>query len=123
MKTDERTRQIPVIFMTVLTRMEDKVKGFEVGGMDYISKPFQKEEVLARVARFRAHYVVVTGGEPMIAPVLRARRVGWGPPRVPQKGRAGSGRGKGRPWRPPLRGLCERRTPSVPVAQVASPTR
>ena len=49
LKADERTRQIPVIFMTVLTRVEDKVKGFEVGGMDYISKPFQKEEVLARV--------------------------------------------------------------------------
>jgi len=49
LKADERTRQIPVIFMTVLTRVEDKLKGFEVGGVDYISKPFQKEEVLARV--------------------------------------------------------------------------
>jgi signal transduction histidine kinase len=49
LKEDERTRQIPVIYMTVLTSVEDKVKGFGVGGMDYISKPFQKEEVLARV--------------------------------------------------------------------------
>ena len=49
LKADERTRQIPVIFMTVLTKVEDKVKGFEVGGVDYIAKPFQAQEVLARV--------------------------------------------------------------------------
>jgi PAS domain S-box-containing protein len=49
LKADERTRQIPVIFMTVLTRVEDKLKGFEAGGVDYITKPFQHEEVLARV--------------------------------------------------------------------------
>jgi PAS domain S-box-containing protein len=49
LKADERTRQIPVIFMTVLTKVEDKVQGFEAGGVDYISKPFQKQEVLARV--------------------------------------------------------------------------
>ncbi len=49
LKADERTREIPVIFMTIVTRMEDKVRGFEVGGVDYITKPFQHEEVLARV--------------------------------------------------------------------------
>jgi PAS domain S-box-containing protein len=49
LKADERTRQIPAIFMTVLTAVEDKVKGFEAGGVDYITKPFQPEEVLARV--------------------------------------------------------------------------
>ncbi len=49
LKADERTREIPVIFMTIMTRVEDKVKGFEVGGVDYITKPFQREEVLARV--------------------------------------------------------------------------
>jgi DNA-binding response OmpR family regulator len=53
LKVDQRTRQIPVIFMTVLTRMEDKIKGFEVGGVDYISKPFQKEEVLAVTTHLR----------------------------------------------------------------------
>ncbi len=49
LKADESTCEIPVIFMTVLSRVEDKVRGFEVGGVDYIAKPFQQEEVLARV--------------------------------------------------------------------------
>jgi len=49
LKADERTREIPVIFMTALARVEDKVKGFEVGGLDYITKPFQHKEVLARI--------------------------------------------------------------------------
>jgi DNA-binding response OmpR family regulator len=49
LKADERTRAIPVIFMTIVTRMEEKIKGFEVVGVDYITKPFQHEEVLTRV--------------------------------------------------------------------------
>ncbi|NLD99020.1 MAG: response regulator, partial [Fibrobacter sp.] len=49
LKADESTKDIPVIFMTALTGLEDKVKGFESGGVDYITKPIQHEEVLARV--------------------------------------------------------------------------
>ncbi|HDN25530.1 MAG TPA: response regulator [Thioploca sp.] len=49
LKADERTKDIPVIFMTALSSTEDKVKGFSVGGVDYITKPIQQEEVLARV--------------------------------------------------------------------------
>lgn len=49
LKQDEATREIPVIFMTALTETVDKVRGFEVGGMDYITKPFQQEEVIARI--------------------------------------------------------------------------
>jgi PAS domain S-box-containing protein len=49
LKADERTREIAVIFMTVAAKTEDKVRGFEAGGVDYITKPFQQEEVLARV--------------------------------------------------------------------------
>ena len=49
LKADENTRDIPVIFMTALAETEDKVKGFEVGGVDYVTKPIQQEEVLARV--------------------------------------------------------------------------
>ncbi|MGB0384020.1 MAG: response regulator [Ardenticatenaceae bacterium] len=49
LKADERTRDIPVIFMSGLNEVLDKVKGFSVGGVDYITKPFEVEEVLARV--------------------------------------------------------------------------
>ena len=50
LKTNEATQAIPVIFMTALTGTEDKLKGFEAGGVDYVTKPFQQEEILARVA-------------------------------------------------------------------------
>ena len=46
---NERTRDIPVIFMTSLMNMEDKVKAFDAGGVDYITKPFEVREVLARI--------------------------------------------------------------------------
>jgi two-component system, sensor histidine kinase and response regulator len=49
LKAYESTKNIPVIFMTALTGVEDKVKGFDLGGVDYITKPIQHEEVLARV--------------------------------------------------------------------------
>ncbi len=49
LKRDEQTREIPVIFMTAKDQVEDKVKGFKVGGVDFITKPFQEEEVLARL--------------------------------------------------------------------------
>lgn len=49
LKADKFQKKIPVIFMTALTNVEDKVKGFQVGGVDYITKPFQTAEVLARV--------------------------------------------------------------------------
>jgi putative two-component system response regulator len=50
LKADERTREIPVIFISALETAEDKVRAFEVGGVDYVTKPFQMPEVLARVA-------------------------------------------------------------------------
>src|SRR5689334_13948607 len=49
LKADERTKNIPVIFISAVNEIIDKVKAFEVGGVDYITKPFQVEEVLARV--------------------------------------------------------------------------
>jgi len=49
LKADEVTRDIPVLFMTVLSETSDKLKGFEAGGVDYVTKPIQEEEVLARV--------------------------------------------------------------------------
>ena len=48
------TRDTPVIFLTALTDVGDKVKGFAAGGNDYITKPFQLEEVVARVGHHLA---------------------------------------------------------------------
>lgn len=49
LKQDERTRDIPIIFISALQDVQDKVRGFEVGGVDFISKPFQDSEILARL--------------------------------------------------------------------------
>ncbi|MEJ2707440.1 MAG: SpoIIE family protein phosphatase [Anaerolineales bacterium] len=49
LKADERTRHVPVIFISALDEIEEKVRAFKVGGVDYITKPFQVEEVLVRV--------------------------------------------------------------------------
>ena len=49
LKSDSATKDIPVIFMTALSDTSEKVKGFEAGGVDYITKPFHQDEVLARV--------------------------------------------------------------------------
>jgi two-component system, NtrC family, sensor kinase len=43
------TKDIPVIFMTALSDTNEKVKGFKMGAVDYITKPFQQEEVIARI--------------------------------------------------------------------------
>jgi putative two-component system response regulator len=49
LKTNETTKDIPVMFMTSLSETVDKVKGFALGAVDYIIKPIEPEEVLARV--------------------------------------------------------------------------
>jgi signal transduction histidine kinase len=49
LKADESMREIPIIFISALNEVFDKVKAFDLGGVDYITKPFQPEEVLARV--------------------------------------------------------------------------
>ena len=49
LKKDERTQRIPVIFLSALDDVIDKIKAFSAGGVDYITKPFHAEEVLARV--------------------------------------------------------------------------
>jgi len=49
LKADPPTRDIPIIFMSALSDTIDKVKGFQAGAVDYITKPFQHEEVLSRI--------------------------------------------------------------------------
>ncbi|MCV6639450.1 response regulator [Candidatus Albibeggiatoa sp. nov. NOAA] len=56
LKADTRTKSIPVIFVSALSEVVDKVKSFKAGGVDFITKPFQAEEVLARVeAHLKVH--------------------------------------------------------------------
>ncbi|MBL9205217.1 MAG: response regulator transcription factor [Opitutaceae bacterium] len=49
MKADSRWREVPVLFVTALNDVTEKVRGFEAGGVDYLTKPFHPQEVLARV--------------------------------------------------------------------------
>jgi len=49
LREHEKTKSIPIIYMTALSSTQDKIKGFQSGAMDYITKPFHKEEVLARI--------------------------------------------------------------------------
>lgn len=49
LKADDRTKHIPVVFLTAKTETDDIVRGFQLGGIDYITKPFKHEELLIRV--------------------------------------------------------------------------
>ena len=49
LKADDKTKNIPVIFMTALDTPEDKVSGFNAGGIDYVTKPIEQQETLARI--------------------------------------------------------------------------
>jgi sigma-B regulation protein RsbU (phosphoserine phosphatase) len=49
LKKDPSTEGIPVIFLSALTDTKDKVRGLQLGAVDYVSKPFQPDEVIARV--------------------------------------------------------------------------
>ncbi len=50
LKSEPKTQDIPIIFMTGLIEIQDKIKGFELGAVDYITKPIEAQELLARLA-------------------------------------------------------------------------
>lgn len=50
LKADPKTREIPIIFVSALDQISDKIKAFEMGGVDYITKPFHEKEVLVRIS-------------------------------------------------------------------------
>ena len=50
LKKQAETQMVPIIFMTALSDTENKVYGLEIGAVDYITKPFQKEEVISRIS-------------------------------------------------------------------------
>lgn len=49
LKNSDETKEIPVIFLTALNNKNDILKGFEAGGVDYITKPFNQQELIARI--------------------------------------------------------------------------
>jgi len=49
LKQDSKLHDVPVIFVSALSEMHDKLKGFDIGAVDYVTKPFQRDELLARV--------------------------------------------------------------------------
>jgi len=55
LKKDDNSKNIPVLFITAISQTAEKVKAFNAGGVDYLTKPFAKEEVLARV-KFHINY-------------------------------------------------------------------
>lgn len=59
LKAVPATHQIPVIFISALDQPLDRIRGFEVGGEDYINKPFQEREVVTRVESKLLHYQVL----------------------------------------------------------------
>jgi len=55
LKADPKTQDIPIIFMTALASTDDKIKGFTVGAVDYVTKPIHQEELLMRI---RTHLTI-----------------------------------------------------------------
>ena len=56
LKEKRETQDIPIIFLTAVTDIEDKLKGFNLGAVDYIIKPYEKEEVLIRIQKQLAFF-------------------------------------------------------------------
>jgi response regulator RpfG family c-di-GMP phosphodiesterase len=50
LKAHPDTREIPVIFVSAMTEMDEKLEGFKLGAVDFVTKPYQREELLARVS-------------------------------------------------------------------------
>jgi DNA-binding response OmpR family regulator len=78
LKADERTRAIPVIFVSALDEALDKVKAFDVGGVDYLTKPVQFEEVIVRVStHLKLHRLQqASGGAERFVPPALAKLLG-----------------------------------------------
>jgi len=74
----DRTDNIPVIFISALHELKDKVRGFAAGGVDYVTKPFQAEELLARVETHltlkRLQKEVETQNEQLEQEIIKSKR-------------------------------------------------
>ncbi|VXD23594.1 diguanylate cyclase domain-containing protein [Planktothrix paucivesiculata] len=78
LKSDQITAEIPIIFISALDNVLDKVKAFSVGGVDYITKPFQVEEVLVRVKNhltLRTQHQLLLAQNERLQQEIQARKV------------------------------------------------
>ncbi len=76
LKSHEQLADIPVIFLSALSDVEDKIRGFQAGAVDYVSKPFRMEEVLARVSthvRMRHLQCAIEGDNSRLREVVEAQ--------------------------------------------------
>lgn len=73
LKANPATQDIPIIFMTARVRMEDKVRGLELGAEDYLFKPVQREEMLARVRNVLRRSEARRAAVPPEASLMRGR--------------------------------------------------
>jgi len=71
MRANERTRDIPVIFLTGLGRKEEVIRGLEAGGSDYLVKPFDKEELILRVR----HHLAATANQRRLKRLTREHQI------------------------------------------------
>jgi putative nucleotidyltransferase with HDIG domain len=74
LKQEPRLHDVPIIFVSALTDMPDKLKGFEIGGVDYVTKPFQRDELLARVHTHLQLYDLTHHLEEMVEQRTRSLR-------------------------------------------------
>lgn len=65
LRSRARTRMIPIIFLTARESVEDKIQGLEAGGVDYITKPFANQELLARIRAHIRHSQEALAGHPV----------------------------------------------------------
>ncbi len=72
LKAHERTKDIPIIFLTALSDIKSKVRGFEIGGVDYVTKPINDRELIARVT---AHLTVRRLQQTLQAEVKERRKI------------------------------------------------
>lgn len=72
LKSNPETEKIPILFMTALSETQDKVRGLELGAVDFITKPFQNEEVLARI---RTHISLKKAQKALLDKELEVRTI------------------------------------------------
>lgn len=71
LKSNQKLKDIPIIFITSMDQMENKVKGFELGGVDYVTKPFNKYELTARL---KTHMALLTAKDKMMKQALELQK-------------------------------------------------